>query len=79
MMLRLKTNDMDIEQQQHVVVTTPYMGIEIKKGWHSSNFTGTVKHYATLPDGHKISSPNRSSVTKRIKKYFKEQPNHLTN
>lgn len=63
----------NINQQQHVVITTPYMGIEIKKAWISSNFAGTVRHYATLPDGRVITSPIRQHVTKRIKKYFNEK------
>ena len=62
----------NIAQQQHVIVTTPYMGVEISKGWISSNFTGTVTHYATLPNGQTVSSPVRKHVTKRIKKYFTE-------
>lgn len=67
-----------IAQQQHVVETNPYMGIEIQKGWISSNFIGTVTHYATLPDGRKISSPIRAHVTKRIKKYFNDPSYRLS-
>lgn len=63
----------NINQQQHIVITNPYMGIEIKKAWISSNFIGTVRHYATLPDGRTISSPIRQHITKRIKKYFNEK------
>lgn len=65
----------DLRQQQHAVQTTPYMGIEVTKAWTSSNFTGSVTHYATLPDGRIISSPIRSHVTKRIRKYFND-PNY---
>jgi hypothetical protein len=61
-----------IKQQQHTELTAPYMGIDIVKGWISSNFTGTVRHYATLPNGQKVSSPVRTYLTKRIKKYFTE-------
>jgi hypothetical protein len=53
------------------ITTTSYMGIEITKTWFSSNFIGTVRHHAYLPDGRYISSPIRAHVTKRIKKYFK--------
>lgn len=67
-----------LPQQQHQVNTKPYMGVEITKGWISSNFTGTVTHYATLPDGRKISSPVRSHVTKRIKKYFNDPSYRLS-
>lgn len=66
-----------IAQQQHTEVTTPYMGVEIVKGWISSNYIGTVRHYATLPDGRVITSPERKHVTKRIKKYFKEQEGNI--
>ena len=61
-----------INQQQHLIITTSYMGVEITKGWISSNFVGTVRHYATLPNGNKVSSPIRKHVTKRIRKYFNE-------
>lgn len=64
---------MDIQQQQHSEITTSFMGINIIKGWTSSNFVGTVRHYAILPCGRKISSPNRKSITKRIKKYFNDK------
>lgn len=62
---------MNIQQQQHVINSGSYMGIDIIKAWTSSNFIGTIRHYATLPDGKHISSPIRSHVTKRIRKYFK--------
>lgn len=62
----------DLKQQQHVITSGTYMGIDILKGWNSSNFIGSVTHYATLPDGRLISSPIRSHVTKRIRKYFND-------
>ena len=61
-----------IAQQQHTEITAPYMGIEITKGWISSNYAGTVRHYATLPNGQIVTSPVRKHLTKRIKKYFTE-------
>lgn len=56
---------------QHFTNST-YMGIEITKSWFSSNFTGTVRHTAVLPNGKIISSTIRAHVTKRIRKYFKD-------
>jgi len=61
-----------IKQQQHTQLSTPYMGVEITKGWISSNYAGTVRYYATLPNGAIVSSPERKYVTKRIKKFFLE-------
>lgn len=52
--------------------TIIYKGIEITKTFVTSNYSGTLRFHAILPNGSKVSSPDKNNLKKRIKKYFNE-------